>query len=323
MVSVSVGPPLFVGGMQRSGTHALGHLVSQHSHYAMVPRELAFHVAPAGEGGIPDLLAGRIGADEFVSRMRTHWWRRTAPWDPSVTRGLHKSVPEERFQAAVERFALAHPYDGVAAVRTLLTDLLDPVAEEAGAAAWVEMDPTNILAGRELSQIFPNMRLIHTIRDGRDVACSLRRLPWGGDKLRHGIGWWESTLRDADAVVRGLPSERVFVVQLEDLVVNDRQRTYRRLLEFLELEDEPQIREFFARHVNQQNAHLGRWQTELPLIRRAALTGRYAFSLTQLRRAGVRDRPPLRALRAAPETGEYRPGAEAVDPWADRQARGA
>jgi len=316
-------PPVFVGGMQRSGTHALGNLIGQHSRYEMVPRELAFHVAPAGEGGVPDLLAGRITLDGFVERMRTHWWSRGAPWDPGVERGLHKSIPEERHRDALARLEQADPRDPVSAVRAFIHELLDPIAAEAGARAWVEMDPTNILAARELHQLFPGMKLVHTIRDGRDVACSLERLPWGGEKLRHNVAWWERTLREADAIVRELPPGTVLVMQLEDLVVNDRDRSYRRLLDFLELDDEPQMREFFETRVNQQNAHLGRWQTELPSVRKLGLTARYAYSLARLRSAGVRDRPALRALRAAPETGEYRAGAESIDPWADRQARGA
>ena len=238
-------PPVFVGGMQRSGTHALGNLIGQHSRYEMVPRELAFHVAPAGEGGVPDLLAGRITLDGFVERMRTHWWSRGAPWDPGVERGLHKSIPEERHRDALARLEQADPRDPVSAVRAFIHELLDPIAAEAGARAWVEMDPTNILAARELHQLFPGMKLVHTIRDGRDVACSLERLPWGGEKLRHNVAWWERTLREADAIVRELPPGTVLVMQLEDLVVNDRDRSYRRLLDFLELDDEPQMREFF------------------------------------------------------------------------------
>src|SRR3954454_5435841 len=111
--------------MPRRGTHALGHLVSQHSHYAMVPRELVFHVAPAGERGLPDLLAGRIGVDEFINRMTTHWWRRTTPWDPDVERGLFKWVPDERFLPAIERFAASYARDGLGAVRALFSALLD------------------------------------------------------------------------------------------------------------------------------------------------------------------------------------------------------
>ena len=86
--------PLFIGGVQRSGTHALAHLVSHHSQYAMIPRELVFHAA-VGNGGLPDLITDNISLKAFVERMATFWWQRSVSWDPTSTHGLHKTIPDD------------------------------------------------------------------------------------------------------------------------------------------------------------------------------------------------------------------------------------
>jgi len=42
---------------------------------------------------------------------------------------------------------------------------------------WVDKSPYNIRVAQQLLSWFPNARFLHIVRDGRDVACSLRRHP--------------------------------------------------------------------------------------------------------------------------------------------------
>ncbi|MCP4362226.1 MAG: sulfotransferase [Chloroflexi bacterium] len=46
-----------------------------------------------------------------------------------------------------------------------------------GKSRWGEKTPANILYISEIFRAFPNARFIHVIRDGRDVACSIRTHP--------------------------------------------------------------------------------------------------------------------------------------------------
>lgn len=48
---------------------------------------------------------------------------------------------------------------------------------ETGKQRWVEKTPNNVRAIGPMLTWFPNCRFIHLIRDGRDVACSLRHHP--------------------------------------------------------------------------------------------------------------------------------------------------
>jgi hypothetical protein len=217
---------VFVGGTGRSGTHVLAQLLGHHSRYRDVEIEVRFHVNPRG---YPDLLAGKVTLEEFVKKLRTFWWHRIKAGEPFPAvfprlplgreqRGLYKIVPRARFDAAVAEFELAYGADPVAACRRLFGDLLYPLAEAAGKPGLVEMSSDNVAQGPTLLRVFPEARLIHTVRDGRDAGASKvtkrqkRHHPRDG---LEGIDWWAERLRRIDAAVREIPPERLHVISLD------------------------------------------------------------------------------------------------------------
>ncbi len=291
----------------------------------MIPRELTFH-AVLDEAGLPDLLEGRISLSGFLDQMTNYWWQRPAFWDSTLTRGLYKTLPEDRFHTCLERFAEAYPVDPFDGARDLLHGLLDPIASEAGKPAWIEMSPTNNLVAPLLYRVLPDMKLIHIMRDGRDVASSLNDLPWGGGRTVVGnIRTWQRTLREAHASLQELPRERLLTIQLEDLVANRRDDTYARILEFLALDDEPAMRTFFDEKISAENAHVGRWRVSRSSVHRLFLTSAYGCALTRLAIGGVTPRPTLRAGKRSNSKIDLtrRPQQETIDPWADGRARNA
>jgi protein-tyrosine sulfotransferase len=57
------------------------------------------------------------------------------------------------------------------------------ILEQSGKSIWVEKTPRNAGRFRFVRQHFPHAKLVHIVRDGRDVVCSLRRTPFA--KLDH------------------------------------------------------------------------------------------------------------------------------------------
>lgn len=51
------------------------------------------------------------------------------------------------------------------------------LAEREGKARWADKTPRNVRALPRILAAFPNAKFIHIVRDGRDVACSLRHHP--------------------------------------------------------------------------------------------------------------------------------------------------
>ena len=306
---------IFVGGVQRSGTHALAALIGAHSRFAAIPRELAFHADP---GGLPGVIDGTISPAELVRRMRGPWWRRETY---GVTRGLFKSIPRDRLDRALETFEPAAATDPVAAGARLLRAIADPFAD--GAAGWVEMTPTTATWAGSLVRMLPDLRLVHVVRDGRDVACSIAALPWGPATPEKGLRFWAERLRAADEGARAIPPEQLHVIRLEELVLLDRERAYQRLLAFLGVADEPGMRAFFEAEITPGKAHTGRWRAELSPDDGERLTRDYHALLVELSADGVSCVPEPEPLPAAVPGFAREAATSAVDPWADGRAADA
>jgi hypothetical protein len=289
---------VFIGGTGRSGTHALAQLLGRHSRLADVPIEARFH---CNKLGLPDLLEGRITLRSFLAKLRGFWWHRVRV--DGQPRGLYNLMRRSEFDAVLGRFETAYGDDPVFASRGLFLDLLAPVAERAGKPGLVEMSSHNVRASQTLLRLFPEARFIHALRDGRDSAASVSGKTWGPRRVGAAIGWWAERLRAIESGMRGsedgadfaIPVRRFHVVLLEDLVGFDRERSYERLLGFLDLEDEPALRDFFAAEMTAERAHLGRWRQQLGGPRRAWVQRRYEWTVAALEREGNHAAPALRA----------------------------
>ena len=282
-------------------------LLANHSHYARVPIEARFHVNPQG---FPDLLSGQVTPEQFLRKMRRFWWRRIRAGEvaPVVARriafgrkvrGLHKVVERDRFDAALEEFERASQDDAdlALACRNLFLDLLWPVAAEAGKPGLIEMSCFTIAESPTLIRLFPDAKLIHTVRDGRDAGSSKvskrqkRSHPRDGSE---GLRWWEGRLRKIEAGVRELPEGRLLTVSLDELVDGDREAIYEQLLSYLELDDEPAMRAFFEDEMSASAAHRERWREGLAADQQENLVLEYEQTLDRLEREGFHCAPELR-----------------------------
>jgi hypothetical protein len=319
------GKLVFVGGTGRSGTHVVAHLLGHHSGLCPVPIECRFHCNPKG---LADVVEGKATPAEFVAKLRRFWWHRVRlgeratirlrrlggarlPDAGQKVRGLHKIVPEDRFEDAVGRFEEKAAGDVVRASRDLFYDLLWPLAEEAGKPALVEMSCFTVAAAPGLGRIFPEARFVHAVRDGRDSGSSKvskRQKRHHPTDARSGVEWWEGRLSLAEAGVRGLEAsdERLATISLDELVWGDREGSYSHLLGFLELDDEPAMRAFFDREMNAGAAHRERWREGLDAEDQAAVDTAYRAALDRIEREGYSCAAVLRRSyeRAAAATAE-------------------
>jgi protein-tyrosine sulfotransferase len=116
----------------------------------------------------------------------------------------------------------------------------DAVLARSGRQFWAEKTPRNVLYFRFVRRRFPHARIVHVVRDGRDVVCSLRRKSFA--KLDHlppdstaaacrcAVQWRQSVR--AGLRLRGDPG--YYEIRYEELVV-DPEGTLRELLSFLDL----------------------------------------------------------------------------------------
>jgi hypothetical protein len=290
---------VFIGGTGRSGTHALAQLLGQHPRLADVPIEARFH---CNKRGMPDLLEGRITIGGYLAKLRGFWWHRVRV--DGHPRGLYNLLRRADFDRACERFEAAYAENPIDACRGLVLDLLGPVAERAGKPGLVEMSSHNVREAQTLLRLFPDARVIHSLRDGRDAAASVTGKTWGPDSAVAAVGWWADRLRSIERGVRGtedgasysIDDSRFRVIVLDDLVGPECDRVYSELLEFLGLEDDPRMRGYFEAEMSAERAHVGRWRTELGPAARLRISRRYRRTVEDLEAEGNHAAPPLRAL---------------------------
>lgn len=118
----------------------------------------------------------------------------------------------------------------------------------------VEKCPRNALRVPFLREVFPEAKMIHIIRDGRDVACSL--MPGiGGEKWSHlKPPGWRDIARQYQGVTRCAMAWRaVLEVAMEDLadvphlqvryedLVREPVMTAKKILNFLALDEDPNV----------------------------------------------------------------------------------
>ena len=102
---------------------------------------------------------------------------------------------------------------------------------KAGKARWAEKTPRNIGRIGEIFRCFPAARFVHVLRDGRDVACSLRTHPRHKvvdgklvpqDTWKPIAGCARRWVRDIEGSRRWWGDPRFHTVRYEDLVLDPR-----------------------------------------------------------------------------------------------------
>ena len=140
-----------------------------------------------------------------------------------------------------------------------------------GKRIWADKTPENVLRFDFVLRHFPNASFVHVVRDGRDVATSLRLQSWmklrdrsSPDALAQCAAYWAERAR---AGRRMLGHARYVEVRYEDLVCRP-ELTLRHLLEFFGLAwDEGMLRtdaaaaEAASRPIFATS--VGRWRREL------------------------------------------------------------
>jgi hypothetical protein len=113
--------------------------------------------------------------------------------------------------------------------------------QKSGKARWAEKTPRNIGRLAVIFRCFPAARFVHVLRDGRDVACSLRTHPRHRvvdgklvplDTWKPIAGGARRWVRDIEASRKWWSDPRFHTVRYEDLVLNPRP-VLERLMTFL------------------------------------------------------------------------------------------
>lgn len=171
MQEPSTSGPIFVVGMNGSGTTMLADSLGQHPRLFVFPLEsklIPHYIQRYGaDAGLSAEDARRV-ADE-IGRAKPFW---QANKKQALVLGPQEDIPRH--------------------VGGIFDALFGHMARRAGKLRWIEKSPVNTEHITLLAATFPQARFLHIIRDGRDAAQSFHRR-WGFDPA-HTIWRWKKTV---------------------------------------------------------------------------------------------------------------------------------
>lgn len=162
------------------------------------------------------------------------------------------------------RFAVSAPFEAYATAQ--------------GKSRWGDKTPLYLRFVDELHEVWPDARFVVLVRDGRDVALSVKRVPFGANNAWAAAQTWAHGIRLGREAERNYP-EQVLTVRYED-VVADPAPHVARLCEFLGLPFEDDM--LAIEHTDPAKIHkdqadwftnvwagintsaVGKWQREMP-----------------------------------------------------------
>jgi hypothetical protein len=303
--------PVFIGGTGRSGTTVVGDLLGNHSQIrTSTPIEIKFLT---NRSGLVDVVFGynqeieKKSGKVSIFNFRTYrkrkrkekerftkilaefnkfiwekWWDIDAP--PPHGRGLTSGIAKTDLENLLNRLERDLKINRKWAARRFMTTFIGKQFAAGDEIYWVETTPMNIPEANKLQELFPNALFINMVRDPRDVIASLLTKKWGPTSPLEGLDWIEKRLVAGHEALTPVKPEKKINIALEDLAINNREATYRRLLDFLKISDEPAMQDFFTNSMTPDAATSGRWKDE---IDSAEFSAGYEAMAARLTKAGV------------------------------------
>jgi hypothetical protein len=181
------------------------------------------------------VLEGYRRRREFLPLSSAENRRRLAGW--IVDR------PESRFgDLGLDPQAVAADIQAAPTLGSAFGVVFRAYAQRFGKARWGDKRPAYIANLPVLLRLFPDARIVHLIRDGRDCVASLKEMSWHHTGLHRAISTWAQAVDHGDWAARVLGPDTYHQLHYERLVT-DTEKELRRLCRFLGEEYDPAMAE--------------------------------------------------------------------------------
>lgn len=214
--------PIFIVGVQRSGTTLLSAMLAAHSRMSCGPETHFFQ---------------RL-EDENIAELidPENWPKNGKKFISSITFTNYLSDNSQRI-SILEKYHLTeiqieeYLNKQKPAIDSLLGSVVEPYMLSLGKSRWVEKTPDHIQHLKIIRKYFPNSPIIRIIRDPRDVSLSLMKVPWGAKTYYEAICYWKF-LDDISCEFFKF-DKNSYTLRYEDLLENP-ERELRKLCSFLD-----------------------------------------------------------------------------------------
>jgi O-antigen/teichoic acid export membrane protein len=254
--------PFFIVGLGRSGSTLLSRMLDANSAIAVFPETWCY------------VILDRLGCLQNFRDPLEYQLFLNQVWDNL----RFYNDPAARVWA--QEAAKLPTYVGPTA--TVLDAFGRAYAEDKGARMWGEKTPGHVLWLPQIHDLFPNAKIIVTVRDPRDVLVSYDDR-WGGGRRETAF------LMNTAALVRyylrrcfddpGFPPDRFFIVKYEELTSRPLP-LLKALCQFLEVDFQPGMVEFYEHSENWIATDEAKHHALLKKPATTARVGRYRGALT-------------------------------------------
>lgn len=216
--------PFFIFGCPRSGTSLLTRMLDAHPNLAIPYESHFYNWAYPLVQRYCDLRNPSTRAGVVREMLRTD---PMTMWSPPLS--------AEETLAAIPRPDLHGLFEG----------LMQAWTRRQGKSRWGEKTPPHTLLWRTIHAGFPDLQVIHLVRDGRDVALSHKAAPFGPKHVYQAARRWVTYLSAAEEAQATLGEGAFLTVRYEDLLAEP-EPELRRICTFLGEEFAPEMLTFYT-----------------------------------------------------------------------------
>jgi len=138
-----------------------------------------------------------------------------------------------------------------------LISILENYRKRIGKQRIAEKSPNNVFFFAHLAQMFPESPLIHVVRDGRDVVCSLLTMDWSdpgtGERVEYtrdskkAAQYWVNAVRAGREALKSPLVERNYMELHYENLVEKPEPTLKKLFEFIKEPWDPTVLNYHQR----------------------------------------------------------------------------
>jgi hypothetical protein len=212
-------PPIFIVGVPRSGTTLLAAQLAAHSQMSCGPETHFFRWLAQAE--LSELCQYETWPDRAMTFLSSI---SAATYSPE---GRIRLIDRYDVSEAEVASFLRQRQPSIA---NMLASITSPYMARMGKQRWVEKTPDHLEYVNLIRQHFPDSPIIRIVRDPRDVALSLRNVPWGAKTLPEALLFWKRL--DENSAAFFASDGLGYTLRFEDLLSSPRE-TLKRLCEFI------------------------------------------------------------------------------------------
>jgi len=236
--------PIFLTGFARSGTTWVNHIFSDY-----------FDVGMVNEGQFILTFGRKLSRYGDLSKSQL------------LRRLIHDLSKDEYFSILERNYKVTIDWLRVLAIQTgfapLVLEILSQVAQGTGKQRVGSKYPMYGWHIDFLNELFPNCRVVHVIRDGRDCALSQRELFWGHQNTYTCARDWSAYVKKARYDGASM-CNRYLEIRYEDLLTEP-ETNMRRIEHFITVTDNYMGTQKYLENLKTpKNNRINKWRQAMP-----------------------------------------------------------